>query len=168
MMDDRRTSRGNGGEAVVTETERRMLETFDQVLAWEESIPDHLVRLAQEFYTWRDVDSEMLELLVDSARDELVLVRSDSLQRFMAFGNNDRGVHFECQRQGSGFSVQGAVVPDGIHEVRAHRTGQDDVVTATDSLGSFTFDGLDKGSMRFTIRLEDGQTIRTPWFTLES
>lgn len=167
-MDNRRQSEKESGEPMMTETEKRMLATFDEVFEQDEPIPEYLVRLAQESYTWRDVDAEMLDLLIDSARDELVLVRAESLQRFMAFGSNDRGVHFECRRQGSGFSVHGSVVPEGIHEVRAHRSGQDDIIASTDTLGSFSFDRLEKGSMRFTIGLEDGQTMRTPWFALES
>lgn len=149
----------------VTDTERRMLDAFDRVFDHEEPIPEHLIQVAQEFYTWRKVDTEVLELLMDSAADELVLTRSESLQRFMAFGSPDRGVHFECRRQGAGYLVEGAIVPCGVHEVRVHCSGPD-VVKTTDSLGCFTVDGLGLGSMRFAVRLDDGQTMRTPWFDL--
>lgn len=154
-------------ERFITETERRMLQAFDLVLEHEEAIPEHLIHAAQQFYTWREVDIEVLELLMDSANDEMVLTRAASLQRFMAFGSADRGVHFECRRHGSGYALEGAIVPAGNHEVRVQCTGPD-VVTTTDSLGCFTVEGLGWGSMRFSIRFEDGQTTRTPWFELES
>jgi hypothetical protein len=155
-------------ERTMTETERRMLAAFDEVFEVEEPVPAHLVRLAQEFYTWREIDTEMLELLIDSSRDELLAVRAESLQRFMAFGSGDRGVHFECRQEGTGFVIEGSVVPSGVHEVRAHRTGSQDLIATTDSLGSFRVDGVALGRMRFTVHLAEGQTIQTPWFQLEA
>ncbi len=164
-------------DIVPTPTERRMMAAFDAVFASEEPIPDDLVRVAQDLYTWRTVDAELLELLVDSAETELAVVRDDDrMQRFVAFGNDDHGVHFECTTQdGDTFLLTGIVVPAAVYAVRVDRPGAD-LETMTDDLGSFTVGPLDAGSIRLTIRAvdagqpaeADGGLMVTPWFMLQS
>lgn len=153
-----------------TETERRMFATFDEVFDATEPVPAHLVQAAQDCYTWRTVDAELLELLVDSAETELALVRDDDrMQRFMAFGNDERGVHFECVPDAGGrlFELSGIVVPAGTFVVRVDRPGADIEVTS-DDLGSFVVGPLDAGSIRLTIRTDDGDDMMvTPWFMLQ-
>ncbi len=164
---------------VATETERRMLETFDHVFLDTEPIPDKLITLAQDCYTWRTVDAELLDLLIDSAETELAVVRDDDcLQRFMAFGDEERGVHFECTALDHGqFQITGMIVPAGTYLVRADRASCDAEMT-TDDLGSFSLGPLAVGSIRLTIRsLDSGGSLGdvaggdplmvTPWFMLQ-
>jgi len=147
---------------------RRVLRAFDHALEIDEPMPDGMVARAQDLYLWRAVDAELLELLVDSAADELVTVRDERLQRFMAFGNDERGVHFECTHVGDGFVLEGTVVPDGNYTVRADRPNSD-VLAETDGHGSFRLARLDAGSTRLTIRAVDGETLMvTPWFMLQA
>lgn len=165
---------------VATETERRMLEAFDDVFLADEPISDELIALAQDCYTWRTVDAELLDLLIDSAIDGLAVVRDDDrLQRFIAFGDEDRGVHFECAAlDDDRFQLTGIVVPAGIYSVRVDRASAD-IETTTDDLGSFSLGPLVVGSIRLTIRPLDGTDpgtsahrerdamMVTPWFMLQ-
>ncbi len=147
--------------------DRRVLAAFDHVFEVDEPLPDSLVAAAQELYVWRSVDAELLELLVDSAEQQLATVRDERLQRFIAFGNEERGVHFECILEHDGFTLSGLVVPAGEYVVRADRASSD-VLSESDDAGSFEIRGLDAGSTRLTIRASDGETLMvTPWFMLQ-
>ena len=163
-------------DRLATETERRMLTTFDEIFLVDEPIPDELITLAQDCYTWRTVDAELLDLLIDSAETELAVVRDDDrLQRFIAFGDEDRGVHFECVTlEGDVFQITGIMVPAGVYSVRVDRVGED-IEMITDDLGSFSLGPLASGSIRLTIRTiaatESAETeavMVTPWFMLQS
>ncbi len=146
-----------------------MLESFDEVFLVDEPIPDELITLAQDCYTWRTVDAELLDLLIDSAETELAVVRDDDrLQRFVAFGNDDHGVHFECSPGAGGLTIEGIVVPAGTYDVCVDRAG-DDIETTTDELGAFRVGPLAPGSIRLTIKsvAEPIQAMVTPWFMLQ-
>jgi hypothetical protein len=147
--------------------ERRVLQAFDEVFDIDEPLPPELVSRAQELYVWRDIDAELLDLLVDSTRDEMALVRDDSLQRYMAFGSPERGIQFECRWARDGFVIEGSVVPSGHYEVRVHRPSSD-ASASTDMFGSFAIEGIASGSTRLTVRSPDGEVfMMTPWFVLE-
>lgn len=146
---------------------RRVLRSFDDLLAVDEPLPAALLTTAQDLYVWRAFDAELLELLVDSAHDELATVRDERLQRFMAFGSDERGVHFECTADDDGFTLVGLVVPAGGYVVRADRPNSD-IVVETDDLGAFRLTRLDAGSTRLTIRgIEGDSLMTTPWFMLQ-
>ena len=150
-----------------TERERRVLEALDEALEVEEPLPEHLVRQAEASYTWRTFDAELLELLVDSASDELAVVREQQLQRFMVFGAGERGVHFECSWiAGSGFELAGFVVPAGAYQVRAEQP-PDELIVETDGSGQFRITGARAETTRLTIRTQPGAELMvTPWFVL--
>ena len=155
-------------ERGATQTERRMLASFEDVFLAEEPIPDDLITLAQDCYTWRTVDAELLDLLIDSAETELAVVRDDDrLQRFVAFGNDEHGVHFECSPAPDGFTITGIIVPAGTYDVRVDRAGDGDETT-TDELGAFIVGPLAPGSIRLTVTSVEApaHTMITPWFTL--
>lgn len=146
---------------------RRVLRAFDHAFEIDEPLPAASIAAAQASYVWRSIDAELLELLVDSAAEELAAVRDDHLQRFMAFGNDERGVHFECTPTADGFELQGTVVPEGAYTVRADRPNSD-LLVETDQHGTFRLTRLDAGSTRLTIRAIEGDTLMvTPWFMLQ-
>jgi hypothetical protein len=148
--------------------ERQVLRALDDAITVDEPLSDALVRRAQELYIWRTFDTELLELLVDSADGELVAMRDDRLQRFMAFGNDERGLHFECLAENGTFVVEGMVVPAGTYTVSAEGEGPDRSVES-DELGSFRLTGVGIGPVRLTVRSADGAvTMATPTFTLEA
>lgn len=153
-----------------TEIERRLLDAFDDALEIDEPLPPHLVNAAQDYYTWRTVDAELLELLVDSAETELALVRSDdSLQRFIAFGDDDHGVNFECRLERDGFALAGSVAPPGSYEIHLDH-GSADLEVTSDDLGGFEIRCVAPGSVRLTIRdvAASERLMVTPWFLLRS
>jgi len=147
--------------------ERRVLAALDEALEIEEPLPEHLVCQAEASYTWRTFDAELLELLVDSASDELTVVREQQLQRFMVFGTGERGVHFECSwTPDAGFELTGFVVPAGAYQVRAEQP-PDELVAETDGSGQFRITGARAETTRLTIRAVPGDELMvTPWFVL--
>jgi hypothetical protein len=155
------------GDQEPSDRERRVLEALDEALEVEEPLPEHLVRQAEASYTWRTFDAELLELLVDSASDELAVVREQQLQRFMVFGAGERGVHFECSWiPGRGFELAGFVVPAGAYQVRAEQP-PDELVVETDGSGQFRLAAARAETTRLTIRAQSGPELMvTPWFVL--
>jgi hypothetical protein len=147
--------------------ERRVLDALDEALDVEEPLPEHLVRQAEGLYTWRTFDAELLELLVDSATDELAVVREQQLQRFMVFRAGERGVHFECTwMPEQGFELAGFVIPAGRYLVRAEQPPEE-LIAETDGSGEFRISGARAETTRLTIRSEpDDELMVTPWFVL--
>ena len=144
------------------------LKALDEALEVEEPLPEHLVRQAEASYTWRTFDAELLELLVDSASDELAVVREQQLQRFMVFGAGERGVHFECSWiPGSGFELAGFVVPAGAYQVRAEQPPDELTRSRPTDRASSASPVLAPETTRLTIRTQPGQELMvTPWFVL--
>jgi hypothetical protein len=142
-------------QALVTELDR------------SDPLPDRLLRMAEGLYAWHNTDAELLELLVDSAAEALPLARSDSHPRVMAFGDDERGIHFECHHSDGTFTLRGAVQPPGSQLVVAERIGGVHS-TELDSFGLFELGPLAAGRIRLAVRTADGDDIvLTPWFVLQ-
>ena len=144
---------------------RRVLEAFDRVLAQEEPLPEHLIPLAQGLYSWRTLDAELLELLVDSSSSAAITMRDDGGHPFMVFGHGERGVHFEYTRHHGEnyFDLMGTVIGAGVCQVRIEQPPEV-LVTEANEVGEFQLSGLVPGTARITIRLTDDVLMVTPWF----
>jgi hypothetical protein len=130
-------------------------------------LPDRLLHMAEGLYAWHNSDAELLELLVDSAVEALPLARSDPHPRVMAFGDDDRGIHFECHCTEGSFTLRGAVQPPGSQLVVAERIGGTQS-TELDSFGLFELGPLEGGRIRLAVRTTEGADIvLTPWFVLQ-
>jgi len=131
-------------------------------------LPEHLVTIAEDSYVWRNAEAELLELLVDSALEALPLSRAEPLPRVIAFGDGDRGIHFECQHASKGIVLRGALQPSGTHVVVAERVDATDSAES-DPFGLFELGPIAPGRVRLIVRSLDGTDLMvTPWFVLES
>lgn len=132
-----------------------------------EPMPTGLLETAVAAYTWRNVDAELLDLLVDSVEADLELVRAESAVRVIAFGSPDRGVHFECHRVEAHYRLEGIVQPPAPVIIVAERPGET-MTVRTDEAGSFDLGPIAPGSVRLVIREIDGGVVMlTPWFVLD-
>jgi hypothetical protein len=148
--------------------EDRVLARLAVALDETDPVPPRLIDAAIDLYTWRAVDAELLELLVDSAAADVGAVRDGDTSRVIAFGMGDQGVHFECRSTGVGVSLDGAVQPPGVFEVVVERPGES-IVTLSDASGVFHVGPVAPGTVRLLVRSRKGSTIMvTPWFVLES
>jgi hypothetical protein len=138
-----------------------LVALLGQALAVADPVPEHVLEGARGAYTWRTIDTELAELVFDSAR-ELSGVRSEEANRQVTF--RAPGVEIEVMVIENGTRrLVGQLVPPSVTTVEL--VGGDVVLTAeTDHLGRFTFDELDPGPVRLVVIGPDGGGIvQTDW-----
>ena len=148
--------------------EEAMLSGLTAHLDDVEPLEDHLIDAAIGAYVWRNVDSELLELLIDSNDTQLQLVRDQEALRVMAFGQGERGIHFECRPLPVGFNLEGAVEPPVRCRIMAQRPSET-VIAVSDDAGTFRLGPLPPGTVRLVISDLEGTPLTvTPWFVLDA
>lgn len=158
--------RDERAESVPTSREDRVLDQLLRFLQETEPLDDRVVDAAVDAYVWRTVDAELLDLLVDSRDGELELVRDEEAARVMAFGRDDRGVHFECIPEAQGFVLEGAIQPPLAGIVVLQRPSET-VSARMDALGTFRIGPVAPGTVRLVVNDGNGQPMMvTPWFVL--
>ncbi len=126
-------------------------------------VPDALVTMAKESFTWRTIDAELAELVFDSLVDEVVGVRGAGGReqaRSMSFETAGGAIEIEVDRG----RLVGQVAPAAavLVELR-HPSGT--IADHSDVVGRFRFDGVPTGPVRITVSGE-GPTISTEWFVI--
>lgn len=124
-------------------------------------VPEHVLEGARAAFTWRTIDTELAELVFDSAR-ELTGVRSEDTNRQVTF--KAPGVEIEVMVVENGTRrLIGQLVPPS--ETTVELVGADAVYSAsTDALGRFVFDELAPGPVRLFVLGADGaRVVQTEW-----
>lgn len=123
---------------------------------------------AQAAFTWRTIDTELAELLHDSALEAGAAVRSAAEgPRSLSFGRS--GLTLEIEIDGD--QVLGEVIAEGSAAgagpavVVLRRPDSDDMTAETDAAGFFRFSGVVPGSVRFEVTRGEW-SLTTPWVTL--
>ncbi len=126
-------------------------------------VPDTLVAMAKESFTWRTIDAELAELVFDSLVDEVVGVRGvggAGQARAMSFETAGGAIEIEVD-QGH---LVGQVAPAAAVLVELRHPGGT-IVDHSDVVGRFRFDGVPRGPVRITVS-GAGPTISTDWFVI--
>jgi hypothetical protein len=134
---------------------------ISQALASEDAVPEHVLEGARAAFTWRTIDTELAELVFDSAR-ELTGVRSEDTDRQVTF--RAPGVEIEVMVVENGTRrLIGQLVPPA--ETTVELVGADAVYSATtDRLGRFVFEALAPGPVRLVVLGADGaRLVQTEW-----
>lgn len=124
---------------------------------------------AQAAFTWRTIDTELAELLHDSALEAGAAVRSAAEgPRSLSFGRS--GLTLEIEIDGE--QVLGEVIGEGsaasgeaVAVVVLRRPDADDVTVEADAAGFFRFSDVGPGSVRFEVTRGEW-SLTTPWVTL--
>ncbi len=143
------------------EPDDRLLAELAAALDAVDPIPERFIEAAKASFTWRTIDTELAELVFDSAEAGLVGVRGVDGTRQVTF-------------QAPGFEIEVAIISDGARRlvgqvVPAHPGrvelcyGDDSKTTEADSLGRFSFDDVPLGPIRLKLELEDGAVVQTAW-----
>jgi hypothetical protein len=122
-----------------------LLRLVSEMLDDHEPLPLGAVEFASQAFIWRDVNTELAQLLHDSAR-ELVEVRATATARLLTFQARDVTLDIEHDPDG----VRGAVDPPAEYRVQMRNGGRTDEVV-TDSAGMFQFDSRIEGSVQFAV-----------------
>lgn len=145
-----------------TPDEVEILEVLGHALEHSDPVPLAVTDAGKAAFTWRTIDAELAELVFDSARDELVGVRSETLtERQLTF--QTPSVEIEVMIVGDTRHLVGQLVPAQEAEVTLI-AGESSSQTKTDHLGRFDFSAVETGRIRLQIRNGEGLSITTAWF----
>jgi len=138
-----------------------LADLLGQALQTVDRMPEHVAAGARAAFTWRTIDTELAELVFDSASG-LVGVRSDDVDRQVTFRAPGVEIEVVVIEEGRRRLV-GQLVPPSVATIEL--VGGDDVRSAqTDRLGRFTFDDLPPGPVRLAVLDANGaSTVQTDW-----
>lgn len=140
-----------------------VLSALAKALEHLDPVPEWVTGASREAFTWRTIDAELAELVFDSARDQLIGVRAEVLDRQMTF--QAPGVDIEIMVAGESRQLVGQLVPPQVATVVL--TSSDYIAEkTTDSVGRFDFTGVTPGRVRLSIRTADGRMITTEWVVI--
>ncbi len=142
-------------------TDDELLALVGRAIEASDPVPDLVLDGARAAFTWRTIDTELAELVFDSAH-ELSGVRSEDVNRQVTF--QAPGVEIEVMVIESGSRrLVGQLVPPGA--VTVELVSGDTVQSATtDRLGRFTFDELAPGPVRLVVLDTEGErVVQTEW-----
>jgi hypothetical protein len=138
-----------------------LLQLLSASLHAADPVPAHVLEGARAAFTWRTIDTELAEIVFDSAR-ELAGVRSEEANRQVTF--RAPGVEIEVMVIEDGLRrLVGQLVPPSETTVELV---VDDAVRSvqTDRLGRFAFDELGPGPVRLAVLGADGESaVQTDW-----
>jgi hypothetical protein len=144
----------------VEERLRMIIELLDPV-------PERLLAAALDSYTWRTVDSELAELVLDSvAEDQGALVRGREDVRLLSFAASGLTIDVQVSSGGQGRRIVGQLAPPGPATVQI-RQGSAVTDLDADELGRFR-GPLREGpfSMMCSTGAEGARQIVTDWITI--
>lgn len=133
-------------------------------------VPPELVEAAAEALSWRDIDTELAELVFDSLLDagQGAPVRGSADRRLVSFQTPGLTIDVEVTSTASGREVLGQITPAqrATVEIR-HRAGI--VTTDADELGCFRSASLQTGPMSLRLRPADRgprPAVVTDWLSI--
>jgi hypothetical protein len=129
-------------------------------------VPDLTYRMAYAGFQLRSIDSELAELIEDSALhdDALAGVRGDDA-RLLYYQASELGIELEVTSHAGRHAVLGQVVGGTAWEVRAETAVGVQPVTV-DDLGRFSLANLPAGPFRVRVTSPDRPPVTTNWVTL--
>jgi hypothetical protein len=114
--------------------------------------------------SWRTIDAELAQLSYDSIDETTsATVRSTASARIVGFETGEWMIDLE--HDAATGELRGQIQPAGQLEIELHVVGAV-LVTETDDLGRFSFDGVEAGPVALVLRVEDDQTVKTEWIVL--
>ena len=130
--------------------------------------PAEVVEAARASFAWRDVDSELAELVFDSSLErEAMATMRGGRSRLLTF--EGPGLVVEVEVDGGEGHVVGQLVPPQPAQVELRRPSGSVMVDA-DELGRFTVDGVTRGPVSLRCRRTTGEAspsvVDTAWVVI--
>ena len=143
------------------------LEELRRIAMTADPVPSLVLQSAQAAFSLRTLDTEIAELLHDSAVDrDPVLVRGPSDARMLSFAAGEVSVEMQLTETGPGvYSLLAFVsgAPAGSEVKLEHSAGI--VAAELDDAGRLLLDDVPAGRLRLHLTAEDGTAIITSWIT---
>jgi hypothetical protein len=149
-----------------------LLEELRGMIDRADPPPPEVAEFARAALGWRRLDSELAELLADTAleTEATASIRGDTSRR-LTFRAGDLSIDLEVQREAKTLTLLGQVAPPPV-EAAVELQGSEGEVLATaapDSLGRFRLTG-EAGGERIRLRIEQTKPaappVETSWLPL--
>jgi len=144
-----------------------LLARLGQIADQLDPVPELTYRLAYASFQLRSLDSEIAELVEDSAldADQLAGVRGHDDVRLLYYQASEVGIELEVTSHAGRHAVLGQVVGGADWEVRAETAAWTRPVSV-DDLGRFRLADLPAGPFRVRVESPDRPAVTTNWVTL--
>jgi hypothetical protein len=144
--------------------DEKIMSLLRRGLDQSDPAPSDVTEFAKEALSWRTIDAELAQLSYDSTDETTsTTVRSTASARIVGFEAGEWMIDLE--HDAATRELRGQIQPAGRLDVELHVVGAV-LVTATDELGRFSFDGVEAGPVAVVVRVEGGETVKTEWIVL--
>jgi hypothetical protein len=133
---------------------RRVGAMFDHL----DPVPDAVISAARSAFAWRDMDSQLAQLIGSATR-------AHGEHRLLTFEAPGMTVAIEATEVGGARKLIGQLVPSGPNHVAlesAAQTGQS-LTAPVDHLGRFSLSSVPAGLLRLRCTMPDGTQVVTEW-----
>jgi hypothetical protein len=145
----------------------RLLGAVRAVFEELDPVPPEVLAAARGAYSWRTVDAELAELVLDSLTTSTAGVRSTSGPRLVTFEADRLTVEVEVGETGRTRRIVGQLVPPG-RAIVAVRWARGEQTVEADELGRFAVDGVPAGPVSLLCRLAEApeRPVVTSWVNI--
>ncbi|MET0697728.1 MAG: hypothetical protein ABWZ58_09910 [Acidimicrobiia bacterium] len=149
-------------ESTRPQEEERLLSLLRRGLDQSDASPADVTEFAKAALSWRTIDADLAQLSYDSI-DDPTSVRGVATSRMLAFESGELTIDLEHEPL-SGHLI-GQLDPQGQMTIELHVLDTV-LVTDSDELGRFSFEGIQSGPFALVIRLEGDEVVKTQWVIL--
>jgi hypothetical protein len=144
--------------------EEKIMSLLKLGLQQSDPVPPDVTDFAKAALSWRTIDAELAQLSYDSIDETTsATVRSTSSARIVGFETGEWMIDLE--HDAATGELRGQIQPASRLEIELHVVGAV-LVTETDDLGRFSFDGVEAGPVALVLRVEGDETVKTEWIVL--
>jgi len=153
----------------LTAADQALLIRLGEVGRVVDPVPDHVLELGRAALALRDLDSDLAELVADSAV-ELAGVRSGGSEtRLLTFAAGDLAIEVQVSPGSGRLSILGQVIPvpptaGGV--IRLEMRNGARAAANLDTLGEFRFGTVPDGLVRLRVELPGATAVTTTWVSL--
>jgi hypothetical protein len=146
-------------------SEERLLELVHATLAEADPVPEALVEAARQAFSWRTFDTELAELLLDSA-EWVSAARADRGPRLVTFALEGLEIDLEIADEGARRCLLGQLVPPQFGEIDVRQTVGVVTVEAGET-GRFELSDLSAGPVSLVCHLPTRpKPVVTEWLSI--
>ena len=152
-----------------TDPNKDMEDELRNLFRRVDPVPQQVTEFAQAALGWRRLDTELAELLADSALDtDMVALARGGVGRSLSFGGDDLTIDVEISSDGETHTLLGQLAPPPASATIEAQAGDGAPAGSveSDELGRFRLTLEGGGRVRLRIVRPDASPVETSWFTV--
>ena len=142
--------------------EESLLSLLRRGLDQSDASPADVIEFAKAALSWRTIDADLAQLSYDSI-DDSTSVRGVATSRMLAFESGELTIDLEHEPVSG--HLMGQLDPAGQMTIELHVLDTV-LVTESDELGRFFFEGIQAGPFALVVSLEGDEVVKTQWVIL--